>query len=226
LGELLAAMKILTQANARVLWYVQSEDINPNGLDLIPIYASLQARYKFRVAPSKPEEFQPASGGVVFAKGSFTCSDGQVVEIIRFEIFSDGLMVDTRATTRVSEEVLGDILQFASQAHRLTFDRTMVKRKAYVSEVVATTQASLGSLNPRLQEFSLLLSEACGQELDFQPEQIRFGTDIAQAPVSLKFRFERREGVHFSENRYYSLAPTTTEKHQELLDALEAILVT
>ncbi len=217
-------MRILTQANARVLWYVQSEDLNPNGLDMIPVYASLQTRYKFRTFPSRPEEFQPATGGVVFTKGSFTLNDDQVVEIVRFEIFSDGLMVDTRASTEVSEDILKDILSYASRTHRLTFDQTMVQRKAYVSEVVATTKVNLGALNPKLQQFSTLLSEACGQKLDFQLDQIRFGTDVAQSQFSLKFRFERREGIHFNETRYYSLAPTTTEKHKQLLDALEAIL--
>lgn len=217
-------MRILTQANARVLWYVQSEDLNPNGLDLLPIYVALKTRYEFRIFPSKPEEFQPTSGGVVFAKGSFPLADGQIVEIVRFEIFSDGLMVDTRASTEISEDILKDILRYLSRTHRLTFDQTMVKRKAYVSEVVATTEVNLGALNPKLQQFSTLLSAACGQNLDFQPDQIRFGTDVAQSQFSLKFRFERREGFDFNEKRYYSLAPTTTEKHKQLLDALEAIL--
>ena len=86
-------MKILTQANARTLWYVPTDDLNPNGLDLIPIYAAVQAKYKFRVFPSKPEDLQPAAGGVVFGRGSFHLSDSQVVEIVRFEIMSDGLVL-------------------------------------------------------------------------------------------------------------------------------------
>jgi hypothetical protein len=100
----------------------------------------------------------------------------------------------------------------------------MIRRKAYVSEVVVTTTLNLAALNPKFQQFAALLAEGCGENLDFQPDQIRFGTDIAQSPISLKFRFERRDGSRFSDNRYFSLAPTTTEKHQQLLDALEAIL--
>ena len=216
-------MRILTQANARTLWYVRAEDINPNGLDLMPLYAGLQAHYKFRVYPVKLEELNPPIGGIVFGRGSFHLDDGQVVEIVRLEMFSDGLMLDTRHSTAVSDKILGDIITFASKTYRLTFEPSMVQKKAYVSEVVATTNVNLGSLSPKLQQFATLLADVCGEQLVFQPDQIRFGTDSARPPVS-RFRFERQDGIHFSENRYCSIAPTTTEKHQQLLDALECML--
>jgi hypothetical protein len=218
-------MKILTQVNARVLWYVPTEDINPSGLDLIPVYASLQSRYKFKVYPTKFEDLHPTTGGIVFARGSFGLGDGQAVEIVRFEIFGDGLMLDTRHSTGMSEQILGDILAFVSQSHRLTFEPAMVRKKAYVSEVVATTPQSLVFLSPKFQTFCSLLTETCGEGFDFQPDQIRFGTDSERTPIPIRFRFERREGVAFRDNRYFSLAPTTTDKHQQILDALEALLV-
>ena len=217
-------MKILTQANARALWYVPTEDINPNGLDLVPVYAALQGRYKFRVFPTRLEDLHPEKGGVVFGRGSFGLGDGQAVEIVRFEIFSDGLMLDTRHSTGMSDRILGDILAFASQSHRLTFDPTMVRKKAYVSEVVAGTNYNLESLSPKFKAFGSLLTEICGEGFQLQLDQIRFGTDLAQTPVPTRFRFERRDGVGFSDNRYFSLAATTTEKHQQLLDALETML--
>ncbi|HEY6390182.1 MAG TPA: hypothetical protein VIX89_02820 [Bryobacteraceae bacterium] len=217
-------MRIVTQANARAMWYVPTEDLNPNGLDLVPVYAAIQGRYRFRVFPTKPEDLQPVTGGVVFAKGSFRLSEDELIEVVRFEIFSDGLMLDTRHSTEASDVVLEDILAFSTKTHRLVYDPSMIRKKVYVSEVVATTNLNLASLSPKFGQFANLLAEVCGEKLEFQPDMIRFGTDSGQRPVSLKFRFERRDGSRFVDNRYFSLAPTTTEKHQQLLDAMEVML--
>jgi hypothetical protein len=124
----------------------------------------------------------------------------------------------------MSDEILADILTHISQTHRLVYTPSMVRRKVHVSEVVVTTSHNLAFLNPKLQQFCNLLSEACGEGLGFEPDQIGFGTDFERTPNPIRFRFERREGVAFGDNRYFSLAPTTSEKHQMLLESLEGLL--
>jgi len=48
-------MNLLSIRNARSIWLMQIEDMNPHGLDLIPVLVAIKSRYGFQKAP-KPED--------------------------------------------------------------------------------------------------------------------------------------------------------------------------
>ena len=217
-------MKLLSVSTARSLWFVQVDDLNPRGLDLLPILAAIQARYRFQVYPTKPEDIYTPSDGIKFSKGSFRLDDGQQVEIAKATLYNDGILADTRHSTTVADLFINDLLTFLSQSCRLTFEPQMVQRKVYLSELVVSTDADLETLNKGFCEFSALLADANGEGREFKAISVKFGTDPASPGIALQFSFERRALRPFNENRYFSTAPVGTDKHLELLYAWERIV--
>jgi hypothetical protein len=102
----------------------------------------------------------------------------------------------------------------------------MVKRKAYVSHLTFYSDARLLSLNPVLNGIGETMSKAVSANMQlaykFQPTGILTGIDPEEQIVPVqRFSIERRERIAFSENKYFSAAPVSTELHLSLLLMIE-----
>ena len=216
-------MNLLSVSRARALWFIHMGDLNPRGLDMVPILSTIRSHYRFQISPSKPEDIYSAQNGIEFARGSFGADGGKAIEIESLKIYRDGILVDTRHSTKLSDAVLDDLVGLLVQRHAVSFEPAMVRRKAYLSEVVVSTSHVMDGLNENLRQFSALLADEVAENREFQPVAIRFGTDPAKGS-ELLFSFERQVAVSFQEDRYFSSAPLTTHKHLKVLDAWERIL--
>jgi hypothetical protein len=217
-------MKLLNVVQARSVWLFSTDDLNPRGLDLVPIVMGIRDRYSFQKHPTKAEEVYPASGGIEFGRGAFKLPTGDQIEVVSLVFFSDGIVAETRHSTTASDQVLEDVLSFATDTFRLSFDPTMVARKTYSSELVFATDIHLDRVNARLKRFAALLAKTAGEAFHFELGSLRFLSAPVSNGIQLQFTFERRFGTEFDQNRYYSQAPFTTEKHLELLQELEELL--
>jgi hypothetical protein len=215
-------MKLLNTNVSRSLWYFATEDLNPKGLDLIPVLAAVQARYRFRVYPTKPEDIHPAPNGIQYGKGAFRLDDREQIEIVRFTIYKDGVVADTRYSTEVTDQFLSDVLGYVS-SHGLTYESSMITKKAYVSELVVSSDLNIDLISPAFPQIASLVAQENGEGRNFFATSIQFGTDPHEGSP-LRFSFERRADSGFKENRYFSTAPLTTNKHLEVLRALEILL--
>lgn len=216
-------MNLRSVRKARSLWFVRIEDLNPHGLDIVPILAAVQARYRFQIHPTKPEHIY-TQNWIEFARGTFGREDGGPVEIESMKIYQDGILADTRHSTDLSDLFIGDLLDFLVQRHSITFDPRMINRKAYLSQIIFSVANEIGSLSERLAAFSKLLTEQVGEGRVFEPTAIQFGTNPATGG-ELQFSIERQAAVPFEEHRYYSSAPLATDKHLDALKAWERLLV-
>jgi hypothetical protein len=216
-------MKLLNRSLARALWFFPTEDLNPNGLDIVPVVAGVQSRYRFEMHPSKPEDISPAPNGIQFGKGTFRLSDGQQIEIVNFTIYNDGLVADTKHSTQATEDFLEDVLSFVTANFRLTFKPEMIHTKAYLSDVVVTTDADLDNVSEKLQRFAALLSDASGR-IQFRTASVKLVPDPLNPGIPTQFTFERRGGTPFGQKRYFSEAPLRSERHMEILEAWENIM--
>lgn len=214
-------MKLSAVLLARVIFFVESVELNPRGTAYYPdIAKALVERYGFKKFPEKFEDFDEQKG-VVFSGGKY---GDRTIE--RLTINNWGLNLDTTSSTRDSEELLVEALTWGAEHLRLHYNPDMVKRKAYVSHIIFYSEVPLLSLNPALDVVAKRVSKEVTNNLKlpsvFQPRGISLGLDPAEQRIPVQhFSIERREGVAFSENKYWSAAPVATDVHLALIEEFE-----
>jgi len=217
-------MKVLYIRLARAIWLVDWRELNPHGIDILPVVEALKNRYSFQSYPTKPEEmseFDPK--GIVFMNGSFATGTGQRHTIVKATIFGDGIVVDSALSTDFCEFVLGDALGFLSNQFGLTYRPGMVHKKLYISEMIIQTDKDLLRLFDPLSIVWKKLDDLTG--MPFQPAGFGFGIDPdAPGAKRVAFAFEREVGKPFSQGRYFSSSPLQTNQHENLLQQLEELL--
>ncbi len=220
-------MKLLSINLARSIWLGQLIDLNPRGINLDPLLIPLLIkRYKFKKFPL-PGEILDNKKGIKFEEGEFKTKKDESISILAFTIYSDGFMVDSRSSTKDSEDFLEEILTAAREEFNLTPYEEVVKKKNYLSQMFVSTDKSLTlSLNPKLEKISEYLSRNIigFENASFELGGISFWPDQKLPTNPAPFTLERQLGAPFSVKRYFSSAPLTTEKHWDLLNTLENIM--
>jgi len=173
-------------------------------------------RYGFSTAPAHTRDY--VENAWQFLDGKFANRQDIPVTVV-LKVFNDGLVSETRSSTNDSEAFLADALTAAVKELGLTFTGSMVHRRIYVSELNLACDKNLSDIHPNMRAFLDVLSEAIGTKCE--PTSIGFGGDPAAQPT---FRFERRVGIPFSQNYYWSLASLTTNAHIDILERLERLL--
>jgi len=214
-------MKLASVLLARYYGLVPIEDLNLGGTAYLPeIGAALVQRYGFTKFPTKPEEFDE-SKGVEFLDGRL---GKQVIDKIM--LLSSGMYLDTQINTKASEQLWYELIEWAVETFGVTFRREMVKRCAYVSNLTFYSDAPILCVNPVLDEIgkvaTLEVEKNFGRRLEYQPAAVSITYDQLLTKIgTAAFTVQRREGVLFEENKYFSTAPLKTEIHLELLEKWE-----
>jgi hypothetical protein len=206
---------------ARVVYFVESVDLNPRGGAYYPdLIHALVERYQFKGFPQKLEDYDE-SKGVSLIAGKY--GDRTIAKVT---IYNWGLTLDTTSSTTDAEELLVDALKWATANLKLHYAREMIKRKYYVSQFIFYSDVPLLSLNPALDTIADRVSKEVSQHLKlpyvFQTSGTRLSIDPeAQRIPVLPLTIERREGIAFSENKYFSSAPLSTDTHVSVIDEFE-----
>lgn len=222
-------MQLLSVLLARSLWFVDLRDLNPRGRELrYTLFPALADKYQFDRFPYDTDDNQPTdeTPGFKFSNGSFL--DSQGIEVtINFTIFDDGLVAETRSSTRDCDAFIEDILQWMAKDFGIVYHPGMIRKKGYVSELNVTPAHSLGALNNKLEQLASRLASFVStveEPVRFEFAGLFYAPDPVQVLKPSPFRFERRLDVPFSTNRYFTQAPLHTDVHLQLLDELEQIL--
>lgn len=180
--------------------------------------------YKFTKFPSPKDDFDFVRG-IIFENGTFETKQGDKINLT-LTVYNDGLIADTASSTQDSDAFLEEMLYEIAKIFNLPSIGSIPTRIAYQSQLFVSTDKSLEMINPKLKGIADFLSantegykkhfyEFGG--ITFWPDQ----TKIINPPA---FVFERAALAPFSENRYYSIAALSTDKHLELLEKIEVIL--
>lgn len=212
------ALKLLSVRHARSIWLVPIEDLNPRGLDLMPMLDAVRGRYGFQRSPRLEDLSRSVQQGLHFHHGAFKRQNRQI-EVTSFSVYNDGFVAETRDSTDSTDEFLGDLLMFLSQKYGLLFDGSMLREKNYLSALIVTTELELNRTCDRVAKFLPSLSELAGA--DFQISAIR----CTAGPSGKSFTFEYEVGMAFEQKRFYSEAPVSTETHLNLLREFESVMV-
>lgn len=212
-------MNLLAVSCARSIWLFQIYDWNARGRSLNPIYFALSEKYKFVKYPKLQEiDWQK---GIKFEDGVFVNRAGEELAV-NLTIYNDGLVADTRSSTIDSDYFLEQLLGFLTSDYGFPDYQTVLRKKAYSSELFVRLERRVDSINSRLRSFAERLSTLISDDgVEFRPS-INLVTDPGRTSVNLAFRFEPAIGFPFSENRYYTLAPVPTDIHLTLLKEFES----
>lgn len=216
-------MKILAVRTARAVWLFPQYFLNPRGAYIYPAELALKTRYNFRRTPMDNVQVGQTEG-LKFENGEFLGTNG-IVEIVSVTLHNDGIVVDMRSTTEDCDSFLEDALTWLSNEYGLPSYSDLPIKRIYVSELNVIFEKAPIIINPKLAPFIKELSKEIGSDrigdLDFMSLYLSPDQTLSNNPP--QFRFEREINTPFSENRYYSFSPTTTDIHVKLLTKLEKL---
>jgi hypothetical protein len=214
-------MELVGIESSRVIYLTQV--VRPAGQIYLPdAAAKLVQRYSFAKYPSLDEL---ARDSQVFGMGKF-----RDVQINDLQIYSDGIIVSARADTAILDEFVKDLFVWAGKEFGVVQAVTAKPEKHFESSLVVQSKTDLAlSLNPQREVTEILNRVYRGNLTDVGPFQLSgYILDCDPSRVSLRrkpvrFSLERRLGVAFSENVFYSVAPLHTQDHLKVLADLDAL---
>jgi len=209
-------MQVTEVILARIILFAEVRLLNSSGLSLQPIHSGLLERYKFLIYPTAPSEFD-FTKGVRYSEGKFLFDDREIG--VALTIFTDGWVVETLVSTEASEAFWNDVADWVTTIGFISA-KELVTSKVYESQVVAHSNLELGKRFGEIQPLVKLIAELSGNPTE-QMSGFYIGGDGARLST---FTFERRTGVPFSENKYFSRAALPSSKHMRVLSEIEKIL--
>jgi hypothetical protein len=219
-------MKIISYEGGRILDLVPLEEIRPlQGVVLPDFLGAVHAKYEFS---SKPVDLvEAAKSGAKFELGKFVL-DGVPLVIKELSIYNDGLICETY-DTRTAELVLDDFLAWATTTFKLRERQSPIRRtytSAFICKFDKEIESGLGKLDQVRKLLSKALNTAYGWDYEYNLNRLNFMVDPMSIPHlrNTNFVMERRLQFPYSENRYYCIAPLSTEAHTHLLEDIEGML--
>jgi hypothetical protein len=214
-------MQLTAVLLARAVAWVESLELNPRGKAYYPaITEALVRRYGFAKFPQKPEDYDE-NRGVTFVYGR----DGDAV-IEQVQIYTHGIVLETRSSTDESKHLLERSLEWASKELGLVYSPQMVTRWQYYSQLTFTSHMNLTGSHPALSNLASNITQSLknilGEDLKYEATNIVFNFDLMTRKNPLgAFTIQRRENTPFAENKYFSDAPLPTDVHIKLLEQFE-----
>ncbi|HEY6418212.1 MAG TPA: hypothetical protein VIX59_04345 [Candidatus Binataceae bacterium] len=185
---------------------------------------SLKERYEFVGVPTTIEELiPPPNQGNLFRLGRFKY-EGRDIIVRELHLYHLGAQVSTSLSTADSDLFLDDLMKWAEEEFKITF--TEFSSRTYSSQLEFELEKPLPDYFPKQQVVGRSISEYVSDfwpvKPPFEVSSVTFSYDPATRVTGLgNFRIERRQGVEFGANLYFSEAPLTTESHTTLLQLFE-----
>lgn len=211
---------------ARAIGFVETSDLNPRGRVFFPaIVPLIVERFSFQKYPSKPDDFDESKGVNFEAGYAFETS------IDKLTVWANGIGVDVRSSTADAKKLLEQTLVWLKEETGLRYESGMLKRWAFLSQITFYSRANFNAINPAISRLASRLSAEVsterGERFDFQfgGFSLAFDRSVKQAPVA-NLLIQPRADTPFSEGKYFSEAPLSTESHIKLIEDFEKDLAT
>lgn len=217
-------MKLISCERSKVVMLFPTEEMKPmTGFIRADLVILIKERYKFL----NPDLTGPDAAMVTtFNNGIFTNND-ENFPINDLSIFADGLVAGADVTS-IAESFLYDFIIWAVKDFGLRAPTSEFK-KLYLSNVIIELDKDINGFLSKFDLISRAISENMAKVYGAVPNvyvtRLAFGQDRTKLPNPdsySDFVLERRAGVSFEINRYFSSAPLPTELHIEMLTSLEA----
>ena len=214
-------MKLLIIERSRITTLF--ERVRSSGQLYLPHAASqLAERYSFFGVPRTLEDL--GGGKLEFKHGLF---EGNAIETL--DVYNDGVIVSSQSNTDFLDKFLDDLSVWSENYLGLSAIKTHTVEKIFESVlVVEFDREVLKPLNAYANIARMVekaLQDSSKLEVSYQNFSMAFSADQTKNPAlkPIPFRFERRVGIEFALNQFYTTAPLKTKQHLEILEALERL---
>jgi hypothetical protein len=211
-------MQLIGIESSRIIFLTQVH--RPSGQLYFPdAVAKLVERYSFIKKPG-PELVLPAT----FSIGKFR--DAQITE---FSVYNDGIIVSSGSDTDLLDAFIEDLFSWCAQEFGVIQIATAKPEKFYESSVIVKSETDLpAALNPQNDVAAALAKAMKAAKIAVTPQLSGFILDFDPSVFAGKrkpFRVvvDRRIGLPYSENVFYSQAPFRTADHLSVLQSFEAL---
>lgn len=216
-------MELISVASAKAVWLVNTTDLNPKGLRILPqLTEALIEEYDFD-EPAEDSSQPPNS--IKLKNGEF--QKGDDVFRVALEIYDDGFVAESAQSTALTEDFLIDALEWAKTNFAINFDPSLLMKKIYFSEVVVRFSSPLAPASKLFAEFADLLNEsvsAPGAD-GFMLSALSFASRVHSVGNSPKaITIERRANTAPDANIFYCKAPLMTDEFLNLLVRFDELL--
>src|ERR1041385_4268409 len=221
-----ACMKVISFDNARTTWLFPLEEFAPaSGATPQSILAEIGERYSFARRPDITTRDDINQKGLLFGIGRFSTKDRSGM-INDFAIYTDGIAAVSERTD-FADAFLDDVFEWIVE--KFNFRKVDTSLRLYSSTVVIEFERSparLVSGYEKLVELinartSTIMKKSAAVQfarlgLEMDPKELADGQVAAP-----KFMLERRAGIEYSKERYFSSATMQTNAHLEVLTEIE-----
>lgn len=219
-------MKILSVALARVVWLFDASHINPRGLSFQEILQKLSEKYRFAKAPRTVADVS-SDKSFAFELGTFVNSK-KLPLAVTFKLYGDGMVTDTWSSTDDSTEFMQELSSWATHDFGFLIPDISKINVGYLSQINVESDLKLQSLAPQFVNFARML-ESKVKTIDRKPREFEIGglsfwtEDISKPSAPAVFKFEKKWGIPFSANQYFSQAALGTQEHIDILQEFEKL---
>jgi hypothetical protein len=213
-------MEITAILMSRALAFIETAELSPRGGLFFPeLIKELVHRFNFQKFPRAIEEWKSDEGSQ-FLSGKF---DKTVID--RLVLYADGILIDTQAGTTESKRVLEALLDWTREKFGIVYGPEMVREWAYVNNLTFHSDVPLlitGPMERLAKAITADVTKSTGRELIYEPIGLNIGHDVSlRKHGKATFNIQRRLGVPFASNKYYSESPLQTDTHIALLEQYE-----
>jgi hypothetical protein len=220
-------MKLISYEISRLLWLVVMDEIRPwSGSYMPEVYNRIRDRYLFVAAPKDVED--AIRGGAKFLHGTFQLN-GEQIAVHEMGIYSDGIIIGA-STTDHADAIADDLISWAVSDLRLR-PPSSVRPRTYTSNLIVDfdkiPHGPLVQYEVMSRRLSAALKASRGWDLPIELQRLAFQADPTNLlphmmpQTSTQFAIERRAGMPFSDNRFWSTAPLRTREHINVLELIE-----
>jgi hypothetical protein len=221
-------LKVVKFESARVTWLFPLEEFVPvAGANNSSIISQVAGRYGFGIVPTITTQESMARNGLPFGMGQFEVNGTRFV-VTDFAVYNDGISA-VAERTEWAEAFLEDVTSWARQ--KLGFrEGSSGIQKLCGSTIIVDFDKPLSRL---LRGYERIAELITSRTITIMPERspmqfARFDFEIDKTTlvgqiVLPKFALERRAGVSFAQERYFSTAPMHTVDHLAVLEEIERI---
>jgi len=218
-------MRLISTEHGQSFQRFIGDELRPlSGLYVPDMLRAITERYAFGFAPALADALKD---GAKFREGRMT-QDGATIAIKELGIYNDGALVFSWNTDD-AEAVVNDLLRWLTSDFGLREPTTLFPRRLSSSVTVEfhdSIDGAFQAFRAFTNEYAALLSKLYGWQFPLEAARLTFGSDLTTMPqfTNADFIIERRQGVPFTANRYFSSAPLPTSDHLKLLELFESVI--